>query len=108
LHRCAVGAEHDVWVEHREKCVELAVARGREERVHDLSLARPIGVGSRGRSLYPAARAAGELSCRCRGAPHDRSDVVEGSCEQVVQDEGDSLGRSQCFEYHEQGETDRV
>jgi len=31
LHGCAIGPEHDVWVEHREKRVEVTIARGREE-----------------------------------------------------------------------------
>jgi hypothetical protein len=34
----AVDPEFDVWVEYREECVEVAIARGGEERVDDLSL----------------------------------------------------------------------
>ena len=43
----AVGAEHDVRVEHREQRVEVAAARGGEEGVDDLPLAGEIGVGHR-------------------------------------------------------------
>src|SRR3990170_1577312 len=76
FHVCAVGSEHDVWVEHREKRLEVTLARGGQEGVDDFSLAGAIGVGSRGRPLHPAARAAGELPGRGRGAPHDGSDLV--------------------------------
>jgi hypothetical protein len=31
MHGCGVGSEHDVWVEHREKRVEVTVARRGEE-----------------------------------------------------------------------------
>ena len=33
LHGCAVGSEHDVWVEHREQRGEITAARGSEEGV---------------------------------------------------------------------------
>jgi hypothetical protein len=94
LNGCAVGSEHDVWVEHREKRLEVTAARGSEEGVDDLSLTGEIGVGDRGRSLHPAACAAGELPCRGRRAPHDGSDLVEGNGEQVVKQEGDPLDGS--------------
>ena len=64
--------------------------------------------GAVGRSLHPAACAAGELPCRGRGAPHDGRDLVEGHGEHVVQHEREPLGGSQRFEHHEQRETDRV
>jgi len=45
LPRCAgvdgglVGPEHDVWVEQRQKCDEVAAARGGQEGVDNLALA---------------------------------------------------------------------
>lgn len=60
IHGCAIGSEHDVWVEKREQRVEVAAARGGEERVDDFSLPGEIGVGNWDRSLHPAAGAAGE------------------------------------------------
>ena len=83
----AVCSEHDVRVEHRQQRGEVTAARGGEEGVDDFSLAGEIGVGNRGRSPYPAARAAGELPCCARGAPHDGSDLLEGHGEHVVQHE---------------------
>jgi hypothetical protein len=41
--RPRVGSEHDVRVGHREERVEVAVARGSQEGVHDFSLAGAIG-----------------------------------------------------------------
>ena len=84
FHVCAVGSEHDVWVEHREKRLEVTLARGGQEGVDDFSLAGAIGVGNRGRSLYPAAGPAGVLPGCSRGAPHDGGDLVEGHGEHVV------------------------
>jgi hypothetical protein len=40
----AVGSEHDVRVEHRDKRVEVSIARGGEEGVDDFSLAGEIQV----------------------------------------------------------------
>ena len=104
----AVGSDHDVWIENREKRVQVTAARRCEEGVYDLSLRGGIGVGDAGCSLHPAASAARELSRRGWGAFHDRSDLVEGHGEHVMQHEREPLGRTQCFEYHEQRETDRV
>ena len=60
-------ADH-VWVEHREKRVEVTAARGGKEGVDDFSLAGEIGVGNRGRSVPPPApctrRRARLASCR--------------------------------------------
>src|SRR5947207_16017587 len=53
-----VGSEHHVRVEHREKRVEVSVARGSEEGIDHLTLAGEIDVGKRGRPLHPAARPA--------------------------------------------------
>ena len=55
--RAAVGPQHDVRVEHREQRLEVAVARGGEERVDDLALAREVGVGDRALALAPRRRA---------------------------------------------------
>jgi len=72
----AVGSRHDVWVDHRDKRVEVAASRGGEEGVDGLSLTDQIGVGNRGRSLYPAACAAGDrpanMSCSTNAGPSRR------------------------------------
>jgi hypothetical protein len=34
LHRCTIGSDHDVRIEHFKKCVEVACARGCEESVN--------------------------------------------------------------------------
>src|SRR5947208_3512344 len=100
MHGRLVGSEHDIWVEYREKRVEVTAARGSEKGIDHFSLRCEIDVGSRGRSLYPATCAARELSCRCRGASHDGSNLVERYGEEVVQHEREALGRIQYVEYH--------
>jgi hypothetical protein len=35
-HGTAVGSDHDVWIENREKRVQVTAARGCEEGVYDL------------------------------------------------------------------------
>ena len=59
--RTAVGPQHDVGVEHREEPVEVAVARGREERVDELPLLGEVRFGCRCRA-EATPRTAGELS----------------------------------------------
>ena len=93
--RTTVGAKHHLGIEHGDKRVEVALPRGREERIHDRALAREITVGSRRCSLHPAAGAARELSCRLRGPLDHRGDLVERYGEQVVQHEGEPLGGRQ-------------
>ena len=51
-----VGSEHDVRIEHRDKRVEVSIARGGEEGVHDLSLAGEILVVRSVRSPHAAPR----------------------------------------------------
>ena len=63
-HGAGVGPEDDVRVQHLEQCVEVALARGGEERVEDLALGVEVGVGDRALALDPAARAARELARR--------------------------------------------
>jgi hypothetical protein len=67
-----------------------------------------IGIGTWGCALDPVAGAAGELLGGGRGALNDRSDLVEGHGEQVVQHERDPFGGSQPVEDHQQRQADRV
>jgi hypothetical protein len=62
----AVGSEHDVRVEHRDKRVEVSIARGGEEGVDDLSLAGVIRLVRSICSPHASARAARELPRRVR------------------------------------------
>ena len=103
----AVGAHHDVWVEHRDERLEVTVARRGEERVDDLALAGDVGIRL-GRTPHPSPRPAGELPRRGRSAIHDRGDLVEGDIEHVVEHERQPLGRSQRVEYHLKRQTDGV
>ncbi len=80
---------------------------GRQERLHDGTLARVIG-GGRRRALHAASCAAGELPCRHRRPPHDRGDLVERHAKDVVQDKGEPLGGVQRLQDDQQGRTDRV
>jgi hypothetical protein len=103
-----IRAQHDVRVQHLEQRLEVAVARGREERVDDSALSLEVGVGNRRLALDAAARTAGELPCRLRRAVDDRRDLVEGHGENVVQHEGEPLGRRQRLQHDEQRQADRV
>lgn len=58
LDGCAIGPEHDVRVEHRERRGEVTVARGSEEGLDDGSRTAEVGLGCRGGTLHPATRAA--------------------------------------------------
>ena len=72
----AVGAQHDVGVEHGDEGVEVAVAGGGEERVDDRALAGRVGVAARRRRPGPGGgpgwraggwrRASGPRSARSR------------------------------------------
>src|SRR2546421_10738374 len=100
MHGRLVGSEHDIWVEYREKRVEVTAARGSEKGIDHFSLAGEIDIGVSSRSLYPTTCAARELSCRCRGASHDGSNLVERYGEEVVQHERETFGGIQGVEYH--------
>ena len=104
----AVGAQHDLGVEHGHERVEVTAAGGGEEGVDHLALAGQVGVGRGRGALHPAPGPAGELAGRVRGAADDRGDLVEGHGEHVVQHEGEPLGRRQRVEHDEQREADRV
>ncbi len=58
----AVGAQHDVRVEHRHQRLEVALPRGGEVGVDDRLLAGQVRVRNRRRLLDAAAGAAGELA----------------------------------------------
>ena len=97
-----VGPDDDVGVEHGEEGVEIAVARGGQEGVDHDPLALEVGVGdSRRLALDAPAGAAGQLAGRLGGAFDDRGDLVEGDGEDVVQDEGEPLGRAERFQHDE-------
>ena len=105
LHCGGVGEHDGPRVEQREQALEVAVAGGLEERLDDLAVARlPGRVGL----LHPSASAAGQLTSGRGGATDDRRDVVERHREQVVQHEGETLGRRQPLEHDVQGALDRV
>src|SRR5215470_17186575 len=60
-----VGAEDDVGVEDLDQRLEVAVASGREEGVHDAALFAEVGVGPWRCSLDASPGAAGELPDGC-------------------------------------------
>lgn len=61
-----------------------------------------------GRPAHAPPRAAGELACR-RGRPFNHGrDLLERDAEQIVEHEGDSLGRIQRVEHDEEREADRL
>ena len=67
-----------------------------------------IAVGNRTRLLDAPSCAAGQLA-RCLGVTSRRwRDLVERNGENVVQDEGQPLGRRQCVQHHEQRQPHRL
>jgi hypothetical protein len=73
-----------------------------------LALAGQIGVGHRRGAFDAAPGTTGELASSGGGTADDRRNLVEGQVEHVVQHEGQSLGRSQRVQHHEQCQTDGV
>jgi hypothetical protein len=95
-------------VEEHEQGLEIALPRGGEKSVHELSLPARVDVGERRGSSHPAPGTARELSRRRRRAFDDRRDLVEGHGEHVMKHEGEPLGRSDGVEHHEQRQADGV
>jgi len=58
----AVGSDHEIRGEHREKTFEVTAAQSREEGVNNSALAAEIGAGNRPRPLHATARAASCLA----------------------------------------------
>lgn len=109
--RGRVGDDFDAGVEDFEEVVEAALAGRGEEGFHDCALERHVGNGCAPATLLlndAPPGAAGELAGGLRGAVEDRGDAVEGHAEEVVEDEGDPLGRVQGVEDHLEGEADGV
>ncbi len=100
-HRERVRSQLDVGVEHREKALEAALPGGLEEGVDDLALAAAVGLGLAAADLAPGA--GGELAGVGRAGVDDRRHLVEGNPEEVVQHEGQPLGRAELVEHHQQG-----
>jgi hypothetical protein len=72
--------------------VEVAVARGGEERIDERALLGEVGVFVGGGAAHAPAGAAGELARGAGGRADDGSDLRERHGEHVVQDEGEALG----------------
>jgi hypothetical protein len=86
-------------IEYGDERIEVAFSGGCEERFDDLPLGVQVGVGHGGRTADAAAGTASELPRRLWRALHDRGDLLEWHGEHVVQDECQSFGRGQRFEY---------
>ena len=93
-----VGAKGHVGVENGEQRVEVAVSGGGAEGVDERGLAKRVCWPGRVLLLHPRAGASCELAGSGRAAAEDLGDLVEGDCEDVVQDERDALGGSERVE----------
>ncbi len=103
-----VGTYDHIWIEQHQQGVEVTTARRSVEGVDYLSLAIEIWVGNSARPLYSPTRAAGQLPGRGLGTAHDRSDLIEGDREHIVQNKGDPLGWTERLEHHLQGKPHRA
>src|SRR6185437_12014588 len=70
-----VDPERDVGIEHLHERVEIAAARGLEERLDHAPLRREVTVGLRC-TANATPRSACELASRVGGALDDRSDLL--------------------------------
>ncbi len=104
----ALGPQDDVRIEHRDKPLEVALPRGRQEGLDHLTLGADVGIGVRGCGPHPPAGAAGKLTHGLGRAIDDRGDLVEGDREHVVQHERESLGRRQRLEHDQQRQSDGI
>ena len=104
----ALTPEYDLGVEHRQQRLEVAVARGVEERFdHPALLVQALGPGLR-RSADPPTRPARELAGGGYAPLHDRRDLLERHSEHVVQHEREPLGGCQRLEHHQKRQSDRI
>ena len=104
----AIGPQHGVGVQDGDEAVEVAVARGGQEGVDQLALARTVALGLAHRAAYPAPRAGRELAGCGRRAVDDGRDLLERHREHVVEHEGQALGRRQGLQHDQQREAHRV
>jgi hypothetical protein len=77
--------QDDIRVEHRDEPIEVALTRGRQKCVDNLTLRFEVRVGHGSLGAHAPARPTGELARRLRGAIDDRRDLVEGHGKDVVQ-----------------------
>ena len=96
---CAeVFAQDDVWIEDRDKPIEVTATRRRKEGIDDRALTGQVRVrsGNVG-TLDPTPGPAGELPRRLGRSIDHRRDLVERQLEHVVEDEGEPFsGGSAC------------
>ena len=81
---------------------------GGEERFGDAALTSQVRIRNRRLPVHATPGAAGQLPGCCGGALSDRSDLVEGHREHVVQHIRDPLGRRKGLERDEQCQPDRI
>jgi hypothetical protein len=109
LQRRLVAAQHDVRSEHRQQCLQVAAARGPEERIHDALLPRHVRRAAIfRRALHPPATTTGELAGSDGRAADNVGDLINGNAEDVVQHERHALGRCQALEHRQHGQPDRL
>ena len=104
----AIRAQHDVRIQHLHEGAQVPGSRSGEERVDDAPLNRQVRVGLRSIAADAPACTARELSGGLRRSAEDAGDLVERHREDVVQDEGEPLGRRQRFEHDEKRKTDGI
>lgn len=98
-----VGSEFDIGVEDGDESLEVAGARGAKEGLDNVPVAGEVDGGVVGGAMDPAAATAGELAGSDGSASDDLRDLVEGDAEDVVEDEGDALGRGEVLKDREHG-----
>ena len=106
--RSAIGSQHDVWIEHGDQALEVAVAGRRQKGVEHPALLLPISVRRRRLTLDASPSTARKLPRRNRRTVHDRRDLLERHPEHVVKDKRQALGGLQFLEHNQEREADRV
>jgi hypothetical protein len=96
----SIGSANHIGRKQLDQRVQITAACGAEERVDNAVVPGEIDPGDHRCSLNPVPGATGELLARHRGAPDDRRDLIKGYGKQVVEHEGDPLGRREPLQHY--------
>src|ERR1700761_8344490 len=103
-----IGPEHDIRIEQSQQGIELAIARGIEKGGDDVASTFEVAFVTRSGALYAPTATTGQLARGRSVAIDDRCNLLERHAEHVMQDKGNTFGRSQRVEHRHQRWANRV
>ena len=104
----AIGPDDDILREHVEETREISGGARQEEAIGDLPAVLEIGVEALTPHLDALPSPRGQLAARRLGPTQGTSHFPEGVPEDVVEEVGGPLQRSQLLEEDEEGQRERV